>query len=210
MADEKIMSTIVLVQSCIRKYLARCKIYRAINDRYEKIYYPKKNRFYYYDTLTDTSSWSKPLLLFGNDIEKISPSYEEDEASIMIQCAWRSYYALKKVRKLYKIVVTVIHDDSSNADYYYNPITGFTSWNLPKFMNDKLDGHYDDNLKKILNKSKLLKKKKNAQKQREKRKNEKKIRDGDDNDDDSSKDSELSESDELMIEKRRQGRKYPR
>ena len=59
---------IVKIQAVIRRFLARSRILRVATDRYEKIYDYKRQRFYYYDKISDTSSWFKPAIYLKNDI----------------------------------------------------------------------------------------------------------------------------------------------
>lgn len=68
----------IKIQSIARMIVVRCRVLKKLNERYEKIYDPRRERYYYYDKETDTSSWGKPLLLLKSDINVISPTYLED------------------------------------------------------------------------------------------------------------------------------------
>lgn len=70
------------IQSIVRMVLVRSKLLKQINARYEKIYDPKRERFYYYDRVKDESSWGKPALLLKSDIAEISPTYVEGEEGL--------------------------------------------------------------------------------------------------------------------------------
>jgi hypothetical protein len=48
-----------VIQSLARQYFVRTKILQLLNERYEKIYDPKRKKYFYYDTHADTSSWEK-------------------------------------------------------------------------------------------------------------------------------------------------------
>jgi len=126
------------LQSIVRRFLVRNRIYKALIARYEKIYDPLRKAYFYYDTQNDTSTWRKPKLFLGSDIEKISPTYTKDAAAVMIQRQLWRVSSLKRVRQLYSDIVTTIKDDSTGSIYYYNPKSGFTSWDLPTFMGGKL------------------------------------------------------------------------
>lgn len=67
------------IQSIVRMVIVRSKLLKQLNTRYEKIYDPKRERFYYYDRVKDESSWGKPPLLLKSDIVEISPTYVEGE-----------------------------------------------------------------------------------------------------------------------------------
>lgn len=72
----------IKIQSIARMIIVRSRLLKQLNQRYEKIYDPKRDKYYYYDTQKDKSSWRKPVLLLKSDISKIAPPYvpegEED------------------------------------------------------------------------------------------------------------------------------------
>lgn len=68
----------IKLQSVARMILVRSRIIKQLNERYEKIYDPKRDRYYYYDIQQDKSSWRKPPLLLKSDILRISPPYVPD------------------------------------------------------------------------------------------------------------------------------------
>ncbi len=69
----------IKIQSLVRMLIVRSKLLKQINARYEKIYDPNRERYYYYDRLLDQSSWGKPPLLLNSDIAQISPLYVEGD-----------------------------------------------------------------------------------------------------------------------------------
>lgn len=159
---------------------------------------PKRRRFYYYDTVKDESSWVKPKLLRKSDLQKIAPTYTVDQAAILIQRQLWRRRSLIRVRVLYKNTITVHTDEESNAEYYYNPKTDHTAWELPKFMGGKLDHGYEERF----NKKRGVKGK--GEDSDDEIDDDEADKDSDDDDDD----SELDDPDSL--EKRRLARKYPR
>lgn len=70
----------IKLQSIVRMILVRSRIIKQINDRYEKIFDPRRQRHYYYDRINDTSSWGKPLLLRNSDIKIVSPTFIDESA----------------------------------------------------------------------------------------------------------------------------------
>lgn len=48
-----------VIQSLARRYFVRTKILQLLNERYEKIYDPKRKKYFYYDVHADISSWEK-------------------------------------------------------------------------------------------------------------------------------------------------------
>jgi hypothetical protein len=87
----------VILQKYIRRFVQRCHIHRIICSKFEKIYDPKRKRFYYYNIDADTSSWKKPPMLLYSDIFDVSPSYTPDHAAIIIQRSLWRRAALRRV-----------------------------------------------------------------------------------------------------------------
>ena len=198
------------IQACIRRFLVRSKLERLLNERYEKIYDPRRKRFYYYDKVYDHSSWHKPILFKDKDVKVISPTYFIDEAALMIQKLFRSHVSLRLLRILYADAVKFSVDPITKKAMYTNKTTGATTFTLPFFMNGTLDHKFKD-------KSKILKAYRNKGKPKPTK--TKKSDGGSDEDDDEEEEeeqeeesdgSELSESSEAVIEKRQALRKYPR
>jgi Leucine-rich repeat (LRR) protein len=143
MDDETRNLCAVLLQSLARMYISRKLIIKKILGRVEKIWDPRRNMHYYYDTVTDIASWSKPRLLKKTEIEEVAQTYLPDEAATMIirQCLRRA--ALRRVRMLYQDTIVATFDEGYDATYYYNPLTGNTTWELPGFMSGSLNYEYD-------------------------------------------------------------------
>lgn len=127
------------MQSIARLFLARSRLLKKIYERYEKIRDPRRDRYYYYDKELDTSSWRKPRLLLDGDLPTVAPTYTNDEASTKIQTRIRMVLALLKVRLLYQSTIISSFDEASGAYYYYNPKSEATMWDLPTFMNNRMD-----------------------------------------------------------------------
>ena len=60
----------VLVQSMLRRRLARKRLRRVIAAITVKTWDPASAAHYYYNTLTGDSSWYKPQLLGSEDVEQ--------------------------------------------------------------------------------------------------------------------------------------------
>ncbi len=131
--------SVIKIQAAIRVFLTRTRVLKEIRQRYEKIYDPRRKRFYYYDKVKDKSSWYKPVLLMSHDLDDIAPTFTRGEAAIKIQCIVRRYLAKLRVRLLYQQTVMTVKDKQSGLEYYYNPLAGTTRWELPSFMVGRLD-----------------------------------------------------------------------
>lgn len=204
--EEILLYNTLRVQATIRKFIIRARIMRDLASRYEKIYDPKRRRFYYYDQKTDSSTWIKPVLFLKKDLS-VAATYSPDQAAAKIQRMVRSYLSKLKVRIMYQRIITTAFDEESGLTYYINPYVGSTMWELPPFMNDRLD--YKEKPPRPLT---IITKKKSKTND-----------DDDENDDESDEDEDeedekeedddseaLSESSEQVREKRRNRRKYPR
>lgn len=189
------------IQSTIRRFLSRCRLYHLVVGRFEKIFDPKRKRFYYYDKVMDRSSWKKPSVLRKTEILEISPTYTQDEAAMLIQRNLLRRAALRKVRVLYKKTVQVVVDEASKRKSYLNPLTGSHSHKLPNFMGGRLDHGYEKLDKKARARARALRRKSVHDLESETESEEGSVQ---------SSESELSESSEAIIERRREGRKYPR
>jgi hypothetical protein len=131
--------SVTKLQSFVRLFLCRTKLLKSLNVRYEKIFDPKRHKYYYYDKLRDRSSWDKPRLLLGKDLETIAPTYTNDEAATKIQTRIRMKLSLLRVRLVYQANLITSVDEGSGANYYYNPKSDVTMWDLPEFMAGRLD-----------------------------------------------------------------------
>jgi hypothetical protein len=130
---------VVKVQSLVRRFLTRLKALKATYERYEKIWDPKRKKFYYYDKLKDKSSWIKPVLLLRHDLSDIAPTYLPEQAVKKVQSYIRKFNALKRVRLLYQAAVEITIDEETGKRTYYNPRSGRSAHKLPAFMKGRLD-----------------------------------------------------------------------
>jgi hypothetical protein len=213
--DDLQLYSIIKIQAAIRVFITRARTLKEIRQRYEKIYDPKRKRFYYYDKLKDKSSWYKPALLLNRDLDDIAPTFTRDQAATKIQCMVRRYLAKLRVRLMYQQTVMTVKDAQSGYEYYYNPLAGSTRWELPSFMSGRLD-HQRKPPKKSIPKSKKkannskdtaksIKDKKDSKVLNEKQEEEEP--DEQSSEEDSDAESETSEA---RREKRKQNRKFPR
>lgn len=205
---------IIKMQSLLRKYRARKICLAKVESIYEKIYDPKRKRYFYYHRLKDMSSWRKPKILGKNDISKISPLYSREQSVGMIQRQFRRMKALHRVRMKFQKRVKATKDPKLKKIYYFNKITKQTFWELPEFMAGKINYDYDID-------SGDENEKKKKKKKTDSESDEDDIRPPENNSEDEnngivsgSEDSEGSgsESDtsEVKREKRQARRKYPR
>jgi hypothetical protein len=131
--------SVVKIQSLVRRFLTRLKVLTDTFQRYEKIWDPKRKKFYYYDKLKDKSSWIKPVLLLKHDLFDIAPTYLPEQAIKKVQSYLRKFSALKRVRLLYQATIEITIDEETGKRTYYNPRSGRSANKLPAFMKGRLD-----------------------------------------------------------------------
>jgi hypothetical protein len=136
--DAESYSTIK-VQALIRRFLVRSRALKDVYKRYEKIFDPKRKRYYYYDKEKNKSSWMKPVLLLKKDLADVAPTYTRDQAARKLQNVFRKCMAKLKVRILYQGALTTIADEKTGKRLFYNPRSGRTFEKLPLFMKGRLD-----------------------------------------------------------------------
>jgi hypothetical protein len=95
--------------------IVRARLLKQLNDRYEKIYDPRRERYYYYDKVKDESSWGKPLLLLKSDVNLISPTYVESNGQESGQVDAESVTTLGS-EELDKATVDSDDDDESGSE----------------------------------------------------------------------------------------------
>lgn len=205
----------VKIQSIVRRFIARSRIIRSINTNYEKIYDPKKKRYYYYNKIRDKSSWLKPVLLYSNDIVKISPTYTESIAATIIQIHIRMFLSLLKVRLLYQQIIEIKHNKQTNTVTYYNPKYKTTLPKLPLFMNNSVDHHRKpprskEFMKKLLTPKSQVDEGEEEGEDEEDNDEDEEDEDEDEKEDEDDDDSEEDDNSETRREKRRLKRRYPR
>jgi hypothetical protein len=145
--DEQLeIFSITQIQAIARKWAVRTKLVKKLQARYEKIYDPRKKKYYYYDKELDRSAWKKPRLLLDKDVSQVSPTYTDDAAAVLIQTRARMKNASLRVRLDYQASLFVGSDAESGAPYYYNSMTDNTMWELPPFMN----GHLTHSRKEVV------------------------------------------------------------
>ncbi|CAM9251020.1 unnamed protein product [Scytosiphon promiscuus] len=126
----------VHAQRVVRGFLGRLAAIRQANLVYEKIFDPRTHAYYYYNTYSFETTWQPPTVVtrilgeFG-DLDTVAPTYTEEEAAVMLQAAWRRRRGVRLTRALLASVVTKVLDESTGAFYYFNSLTGETSWSKP-------------------------------------------------------------------------------
>eukprot|EP00644_Phytophthora_capsici_P016709 jgi/Phyca11/122095/e_gw1.47.392.1 len=94
-----------VLQNQLRAFLSRQRMARLLLSVYEKHYDPIRKQHFYVNTLTNVSTWDKPLLLVrflpgDRDIARGRVDFTPKEAAQRIQRLVRAFLAKKTIRQL--------------------------------------------------------------------------------------------------------------
>ncbi|KAG6971177.1 hypothetical protein JG688_00004546 [Phytophthora aleatoria] len=128
-----------VLQNVFRAFLSRQRMARLLLSVYEKHYDPIRKQHYYVNTLTDVSTWEKPLLLVrflpgDRDIARGRVDLSPKEAAQRIQRVVRAFLAQKTIRQLVRENYMKLFDPDNRVFYYLNTRTGERSEQKPPFF----------------------------------------------------------------------------
>lgn len=93
----------------------------------ERAFDAEHKRYYFYNRQTQESKWEPPRLLHGQPLEPL-----DEPAALRLQTAFRRFAARQKVLRLLNGQYEKGYSKSEGAWYYYNKVTGLTSWTKPR------------------------------------------------------------------------------
>ena len=146
------------IQCLIRKFLARVKMRHVSMRQWGRVFEPKIDKYFFYNSLTGKSQWHIPRW--------ISLWYPEDtEAVIKFQRITRGFLGRVRSRRLAKLRYTKFFDQQSDKVYYMNNRTQETFWEPSDWLyNQRIELAPDDqalyeSVQKIKELEKMLKQK---------------------------------------------------
>ena len=146
------------IQCLIRKFLARVKMRHVSMRQWGRVFEPKIDKYFFYNSLTGKSQWHIPRW--------ISLWYPEDtEAVIKFQRITRGFLGRVRTRRLAKLRYTKFFDQQSDKVYYMNNRTQETFWEPSDWLyNQRIELAPDDqalyeSVQKIKELEKMLKQK---------------------------------------------------
>ncbi|KAE9020282.1 hypothetical protein PF005_g6646 [Phytophthora fragariae] len=129
------------LQRMWRTRRAKKELRELLFDAYEKIFDPTTEHFYYYNRKTGVAKWEKPALLVGDDrdiketkIIKRRRSHtvtEPTEAKLLVFAFMRCAAARLELHRLLKERIQKVFDPNSQQYYYFDKLTGQSSWKKP-------------------------------------------------------------------------------
>ncbi|KAF0687243.1 Aste57867_21005 [Aphanomyces stellatus] len=145
------------IQRCIRCAWARRRLRSMLSRVYLKVWDDARAQFYFYNTRTETVSWSKPKWVDEADL--MSPrSHEElvaqeaaaarrsrldairrsrpEEAVLYIQRMARCAVARRQLRSMLSQVYLKVWDDERGQFFFYNTRTQAVNWSKPKWVDE--------------------------------------------------------------------------
>jgi alpha-tubulin suppressor-like RCC1 family protein len=156
-----------VIQKLFRTYRARQFIKRSIEGRFRTLLDEETGEYYYYNTVTKVSTWEQPKVLGGDSSventkgpalqRKPSPlkrqarkkrpprraKFETEHAAARtIQALFRRFRTRKLFFELLRRRYAKIVDEETQRPYYYDRITGTSSWLKPVTLGvHDLDAH---------------------------------------------------------------------
>ncbi|OQS07105.1 hypothetical protein THRCLA_00880 [Thraustotheca clavata] len=137
------------IQGLYRSLKARTKLREMIKGVFTKCLDTQTQRYFYYNSATGASQWTKPLGLGKSDLAVLSTNLTTQEkqsyfnldtprrleaAACEIQCLYRAKRARDKLRAILSKALIKCYDDDSQSFFYYNTKTGISQWSKPKLM----------------------------------------------------------------------------
>ena len=143
------------IQGMVRSRMARSRVIDVICRVYQRVYDPDTRCSYYWNSVTQQSMWEKPLPTIMGDLDitltprsalaasvrppvdlrraAITKAYEmsQTQAALRVQCAFRATLARRRVTAVIRDVYQKVLDPTTGTVYYYNKVTGASSWERP-------------------------------------------------------------------------------
>jgi hypothetical protein len=128
-----------MLQGCYRNRQARKRLRRMVREQYKKVKDVATGKFYYYNTRTKQSYWTKPKFLGAGDLdqpEARTPRFRhweltQDEAAFHLQGMWRARQGRRRLRILIRNNYRKKWDSGRQKFYYFNKKTGESHWTKP-------------------------------------------------------------------------------
>lgn len=125
----EIMTAVRRLQGNFRMTIARKRVLEVVRNRYELVFDPETDEYFYYDKVTEQSQWTKPLTLRAKQLYQ--DSKRATEKAMMIQRLFRRKIALRRIRDMVQAQYTKEYDPKTGDFYYLHKTTGRVQWEKP-------------------------------------------------------------------------------
>ena len=115
------------IQCMVRKFLARVKMKKVSMQQWGRVFEPKIDQYFFYNTLTGKSQWTVPRW--------ITLWYPEDVQSVIkFQKIARGFLGRVRSRKFAKLRYSKFYDQESDKVYFMNAYTQETFWEPSEWL----------------------------------------------------------------------------
>lgn len=115
----------VRLQAIWRGHHERNRVHDLVERIFEKVFDQSSGKYFYFNTMTNTSHWEKPRLM---------RYHQEIDSAIRIQSVWRGCLARSKISKVLESVYEKSIDNESGREFYFNKLTNTSRWTRPAFV----------------------------------------------------------------------------
>ena len=122
---EIVLRAATRLQAIWRGHHERDKIHRLVERIFEKVFDQSSGKYYYFNSMTNTSQWNKPRLM---------EYHQEGDAATKIQSIWRGYIARTKFSSVVENIYEKTIDIGSGREFYFNKLTNESRWDRPMFV----------------------------------------------------------------------------
>ncbi|EQC38672.1 hypothetical protein SDRG_04368 [Saprolegnia diclina VS20] len=133
------------LQSMYRTRVARTRLRTMIAATYQRHLDADSQTYYYYNTMTGQSQWTKPRGLGASELGPIGSGHMDalrtlptprrhDVAAMRIQGMYRCHVARAAAAAAAHDVYEACVDADSGAPYYFNRRSGVSSWTRPRWL----------------------------------------------------------------------------
>ncbi|KAF0690438.1 Aste57867_18170 [Aphanomyces stellatus] len=126
-----------VIQALFRRRRGWTESIKTLLTRFQKVYDPNTQRYFYFDQEKQVSMWEAPRLLQKSKAKATTPKFKSPEsAATHIQGIFRLRKARQEALQLAQANYEKVFDEAVQAYYYFNTRTGESQWTKPKCLRD--------------------------------------------------------------------------
>ncbi|OQR91687.1 hypothetical protein THRCLA_08909, partial [Thraustotheca clavata] len=134
------------LQRIYRGRLARRYLRQLLQNRFQKVWDPERQKFYFIDAETKETKWDAPK--FAQSLDSIvqmkhkkrrkKKVLTEEDSAVLVQKTFRMQQARKTATIQANRSIEQIWDPASQAYFYHNKQTNAVTWTKPRYWVDKV------------------------------------------------------------------------